>query len=67
LKIFPAFAALSICACLVTQKRNAIPAMDVDPAAVILVTMIHGATGALTLAATLLMAALIRRAVYVPR
>lgn len=41
--------------------------MDVDPAAVILVTMIHGATGALTLAATVLMAALIRRAVYVPR
>lgn len=40
-------------------------AMDVDPGLVILMTMIHAATGALTLAATVLMAVLIRRHVYV--
>jgi hypothetical protein len=40
--------------------------MDVDPGLVILVTMIHAATGALTLAATVVMAILIRRHVYVP-
>ncbi len=40
--------------------------MDVDPAVVILVTMIHATTGALTLAATVVMAILIRRHVYAP-
>ncbi len=40
--------------------------MDVDPPVVILMTMIHAATGALTLAATVTMAVLIRRNVYIP-
>lgn len=40
--------------------------MDVDPGLVILVTMIHAATGALTLAATVVIALLIRRHVYLP-
>jgi heme A synthase len=40
--------------------------MDVDPSLVILVTMIHAATGALTLAATVVMAILIQRHVYLP-
>ena len=35
--------------------------MDVDPAVVIVMTMLHSATGALTLAATILMTLLIRR------
>jgi heme A synthase len=40
--------------------------MDVDPGLVILITMTHAATGALTLAATVVMAILIRRHVYAP-
>lgn len=40
--------------------------MDIDPGLVILVTMIHATTGALTLAATVVMAILIRRNVYAP-
>jgi hypothetical protein len=35
--------------------------MDVDPSSVILMTILHATTGALTLAATVLMAGLIRR------
>ena len=38
--------------------------MDLDPGVVILTTMIHGATGAMTLAATVVMAVLVRRHVY---
>jgi len=40
--------------------------MDVDPAAMILITMIHAAVAALTLAATVMLALLIRRDVRAP-
>ncbi len=41
-------------------------AMGADPSAVIVVTIIHASTGVLTLAATVLMAALIRRHIEAP-